>query len=272
MTSIAQNDKRLIMKFGSSCIKGASSFDKIAKHLLEEKNNYKNIVVVVSAMGDFTDQLISLAYQVHPEPPKREYDMMVSVGERISIALLTMALAKRGEEAISLTGSQSGIITSEDHSDAHIMEIRPIRILEAFKKYHFVIIAGFQGVSLNKEITTLGRGGSDTTAVGLAVALGASEVKFYKDVPGIADKDPKNHENVHYFDRLTYEQALKIIEGTKRAVIHPRALLLAQKNQIPLEVTSIAYRSRRTIIGDKYKTQVSRPIYERELPTYSTCI
>jgi len=258
------------MKFGSSCIKEPLSFDTIARHLLHQRENYNNIIVVVSAMGDLTDQLISLAHQVHPSPPRREYDMMVSVGERISIALLTMALAKIGEEAISFTGSQSGIITSEEHSDAHIVDIKPIRILEAFKRYRFVIVAGFQGVSLSKEITTLGRGGSDTTAVALAVGIKAMKVQFYKDVPGIADKDPKQYKNAHYFDELSYERALEIVQKTKRAIIHPRALLLAQKNQIPLEVTTIASCGSGTIIGAASKTQMSGAIYERELPAHTS--
>jgi aspartate kinase len=259
------------MKFGSSCIKSPTSFDLIAKHLLKQKNNYENIIVVVSAMGDLTDQLISLAHQVHPSPPRREYDMMVSVGERISIALLAMALAKLGEEAISFTGSQSGIITSEEHSDAHIVDIKPIRIFEAFKKYRFIIVAGFQGVSLSKEITTLGRGGSDTTAVALAIGIGANKVQFYKDVPGIANKDPNQYEDALYFPELNYEQALKIVQEGKKAVIHPRAVLLAQKNHIPLEVTSIAASHSKTLIRDKCNTQLSRVVYERELPTHSNC-
>jgi len=237
--SIPQSEKRLIMKFGSSCIEKPGSYDHIAAKLIEEATNYTHIIVVVSAMRDVTDQLISLAHKVHPEPPKREYDMMVSVGERISIALLAMALSKRGEEAISFTGSQSGIITTNTHSDAEIIAVKPSRILDAMKSHRFIIVAGFQGVSQQKEITTLGRGGSDTTAVALAASLQAEKLQFYKDVPGIADKDPSKHHDASYYQELSYKSALEIVQRSERAIIHPRALLLAEKEQIPLEIKSM---------------------------------
>ena len=153
-------------------------------------------------MANTTDQLFKLARNVHPNPPAREQDMLVSVGERISISLLAMALAYQGVEAVSFTGSQSGIITCEKHSDASIVDIRPKRIQKVLDEGKTAIIAGFQGVSQKGEITTLGRGGSDTSAVALAVGLGARCVEFYKDVPGIFEEDPKVQH--HYQTPVSY--------------------------------------------------------------------
>lgn len=194
-------------------------------------------VVVVSAMQGSTDQLLGLAREVHPNPPKREQDMLVSVGERISIALLAMALAKEGKEAVSFTGSQSGIITCENHSDAKIVAIRPRRLQEALILGKVAIVAGFQGMSLKGEITTLGRGGSDTSAVALAVAMGAEQVDFYKDVPGIFDSDPKKNESARLFSELSFDDALKLAkEGAK--VLHARSIELAKKNGVKLAIHS----------------------------------
>src|SRR3990167_4091169 len=167
----------LIMKFGGAAVETAQQFDQIASLILKKEKEYASIVAVVSAMGGMTDQLETLARQVHPNPPKREMDMLVSVGERVSIALLAMALAMVvcGDDprlAISFTGSQSGIITTNDHSDARILAVHPVRLIPHLRAKKVVIVAGFQGMSKEKEITTLGRGGSDTTAVALGVALG----------------------------------------------------------------------------------------------------
>lgn len=224
------------MKFGGASVATPEHFSRIAEIILHRMKEYSRVVVVVSAMGKTTDQLIDLAKQVHPEPPRREYDMLVSVGERISISLLAMALARRNCEAISFTGSQSGIITSDTHSEARILEVRPHRLLPCLEAGKIVIVAGFQGVSKKGEITTLGRGGSDTTAVALGVAFNA-KVEFYKDVPGIFSEDPKINSRAQVFPKLSFQEALSIVnKGAK--VLHPRSIYLAEKNNLPLHVLS----------------------------------
>lgn len=225
------------MKFGGASVATPKSFLKIAEIIIQRSLMHKKIVVVVSAMGNTTDQLLTLAKEVHPEPPKREQDMLVSVGERISIALLAMALERAGKEAVSFTGSQSGIITCENHAEARIVDVRPRRINEALEKGKVVIVAGFQGVSRSGEITTLGRGGSDTSAVALAVALRASEVEFYKDVPGIFDRDPKRDAGAKRLEKMGYGEALGLAQqGAK--VLHARSIELAEKNGVALKVFS----------------------------------
>lgn len=226
----------LVLKFGGASVARTEQFAEIAEIIVEKSKSHR-VVVVVSAMGDTTNQLLALAKEVHPQPPLREQDMLISVGERISIALLAMALHKKGKQAISFTGSQSGIITSHKHSEAEIVTVKPHRILKALEADKIVIVAGFQGVSIEGEITTLGRGGSDTTAVALAVALGASKVEFYKDVAGIYSEDPKKNPNATLFATLTFEEAIAIVErGAK--VLHSRCLRLAEKNGLPLHVLS----------------------------------
>lgn len=225
------------MKFGGASVEKPKSFLTIADIILERAKQHKEVAVVVSAMGNTTDELLELARNVHPNPPRREQDMLISVGERISISLLAMALSLKGKEAVSFTGSQSGIITCENHSDAKILDVRPNRLLPLLGKGQIAIVAGFQGVSRKGEITTLGRGGSDTSAVALAVALGAPEVEFYKDVPGIFDADPKKQANAHLLPDLSYEKALELARGGAK-VLHPRSIELAAKNGVRLSVLS----------------------------------
>ncbi|WP_068468335.1 aspartate kinase [Candidatus Protochlamydia phocaeensis] len=225
------------MKFGGAAVATPDQFSHIADLIIARHKIYSRLVIVVSAMGQTTNQLIELAKQVHPTPPQREYDMLISTGERISMALLAMALCHKNKEAVSFTGSQSGIITCANHSHAKIIDVRPYRLASCLEQGKIVIVAGFQGVSMQKEITTLGRGGSDTSAVALAIALGASQVEFFKDVPGIFDKDPKFYSEAEKFPHLTYERALDIVNrGAK--VLHARAIRLAAKNGLPLQVRS----------------------------------
>jgi aspartate kinase len=219
-------------------------------------------------MGDTTDQLISLAKQVNPDPPRREYDMLVSVGERISISLLAMALAAKNLQATSFTGSQSGIITCDKHSNARIVDVRPHRLIPILDAGSVVIVAGFQGVSRKGEITTLGRGGSDTSAVALAVALGAAKVEFYKDVPGIFTEDPKVVPQAPFLPMLSYEEALAIIrQGAK--VLQARSIELAHKNAVPLHVLSFMEAGRSeaigTLVGSLDSPRPNEPRYEEEL-------
>lgn len=233
---MSQERETVVLKFGGASVASAGQFAKIARIILNRSVSAQ-VVVVVSAMGDTTDQLFALAREVHPHPPLREQDMLVSVGERISIALLAMALDLYQKEAISLTGSQSGIITTSRHSDAAIIEVKPHRIKRALQEGKIVIVAGFQGVSQEGEITTLGRGGSDTTAVALGIALGASQVEFYKDVKGVYSADPKSDPEAVLFDKLSFEEAIAIAdEGAK--ILHPRCIQLAAKNYLPLHVRS----------------------------------
>ena len=241
------------MKFGGASVASHEQFAKIADIILE-KEEHARIVIVVSAMGDSTDQLLALARCVHPDPPPREQDMLISVGERISIALLAMALQLKGREAISFTGSQSGIITTSKHTEARITTVKPRRLLQSLNARKIAIVAGFQGVSLEGEITTLGRGGSDTTAVALAVALNASHVEFYKDVAGVYSEDPKRNPNAIRFPYLSYPEALSIMR--KGEVLHSRCIELAAKNSIPLHVLSFfnthaSAAHLRTIIGEE---------------------
>ncbi len=235
-----QEDKTLIMKFGGKSVCSSSCFPRLADLVIKRAQTYSRLVLVVSAMGDMTNQLISLAHQVNPQPPKREYDMLVSVGERISISLLAMALALKGKEAVSLTGSQSGILTCHNHSEAKIVDVKPHRLLSFLNLGKIVIVAGFQGMSmLEKEITTLGRGGSDTTAVALAAAIGAEKVEFYKDVAGVYSEDPKKNSQATHFPTLSFEEAEKVIRASGGQVLHLRALALAKKNRISLHIKSI---------------------------------
>lgn len=227
----------LVMKFGGASVATPESFLKIAEIVIQRSLLHKKIVVVVSAMGNTTDQLLELARKVHPTPPTREQDMLVSVGERISIALLAMALKRLGKEAVSFTGSQSGIITCENHSEARIVDVKPRRLCEALERGQVAIVAGFQGVSRKGEITTLGRGGSDTSAVALAVALHAKRVEFYKDVAGIFEADPKKVAGAKVLPTLSYEEALEIAKGGAK-VLHARSIELAAKNGIELSVLS----------------------------------
>lgn len=256
--------KTLIMKFGGAAVATPKHFSDIAKIIINRRQHYQRVVVVVSAMGKTTDELIQLAKDVNPHPPQREYDMLISVGERISMSLLAMALCLENQDAVSFTGSQSGIITCQNHSNAQIIDVRPERVLERLNAGKIVIVAGFQGVSRSKEITTLGRGGSDTSAVALGVALKAEKVEFFKDVPGIFDQDPKQFPGALPYDYLTYEAALGIVKQGAR-VLHSRAIHLAAKNGLPLQVRSFVSDSlhlQGTMIYDDHPEKEKRPIYE----------
>lgn len=255
--------KTLVMKFGGAAVATIDHFPAIAEIIISRLQHYSRLIVVVSAMGKTTDELIALAHQVHPHPPQREYDMLISVGERISMSLLAMALLHKRHEAMSFTGSQSGIITSNHHANAQIIDVRPHRLDACLEQSKIAIVAGFQGVSLDKEITTLGRGGSDTTAVALATAYGAS-VEFYKDVPGVFDSDPKQVMDAFQHPHLTYQAAMDIVsKGAK--ILHSRAIALAQANAIQLHVKSFKQEHQRhsgTLIYDPGCTPPASPIYE----------
>lgn len=237
----------IIKKFGGSVITSPKSFHEIAKKIVEDPARQ---VIVVSAMRGMTDELLGLAHKVHEDPPKREVDMLISVGERISISLLAMALAAKGVEAVSFTGSQMGIMTTNEHRNAKILEVRPKRVHEALLKGQVVIAAGFQGMSFDREITTLGRGGSDTTAVALGAALNAEAIHFYKDVGGIFSEDPSKSPEAEHHTHLDYDQALEVVQRTGE-ILHPEALVLAKKKGLPLQILSMQSWNDCTHIGHR---------------------
>ncbi len=255
-------DRTLVMKFGGAAVANAEQFGRIARIILERAKEYRRIAVVVSAMGRTTDELLELARSVHPQPPRREQDMLISVGERVSVALLAMALDRLGKEAISFTGSQSGVITTAEHTEARIVDVRPRRLLKPLEEGKIVLVAGFQGVSVDGEITTLGRGGSDTSAVAIALALGAERVEFYKDVPGICERDPKLDPEAQVLKEIVYEKAIELAKGGAK-VLHLRALLLAQKNGLELRVLPFADPEAHgtRILG----ARTAVPVYELEV-------
>ena len=227
----------LVMKFGGASVATPEQFSHVADLVISRAEHYERVIVVVSAMGSTTNELDALARKVNPNPPTREYDMLVTVGERISMALLAMALEGKGRRAVSFTGSQAGVITCAGHTNAKIIDVRPKRLLPYLKKGYVVIIAGFQGVSAEGEITTLGRGGTDTTAVALGIALDADKIEFYKDVPGIFAEDPKSNPQAQFHQQISYAEAF-VLTSKGAKVLHPRSILLAQRNHLALHVRS----------------------------------
>jgi aspartate kinase len=257
------------MKFGGAALQDIDHLKKSCDIIQKRKEQGYQVVVVVSAMGKTTDELISKAHAVHSAPSKRELDMLISAGERMSMALVAIELDSRGISAMSFTGSQAGIVTDHHHLEAKILDVKPFRIEDSIKKNILPVIAGFQGVSFNKEITTLGRGGSDTTAVALAIALRAEVVEFYKDVCGIYTNDPKKDEKAQLIDFLNYDEALAVIEKSGSKLIHPRAIKMAKKNLLPLFIQSfekenLPQNQNGSWIGKDCKMQAHEPIFEGE--------
>ncbi|MEW6057774.1 MAG: aspartate kinase [Bdellovibrionota bacterium] len=225
----------VVQKYGGSSVGTPEKIKQAASRIATLHKTGKKIVVVVSAMGDTTDELVELASKVSPRPHERELDMLLTAGERISVALLSMALRDQGHEAISFTGSQAGIITDESHTRARILEIRPVRVQEELGRGKIVLVAGFQGVSRTKEITTLGRGGSDTTAVALGVALGADQCEVYTDVPGIFSADPRKLPGAKRYSQLPLDLVFEMgVRGAQ--VMHPRSIEIARERRFPLYV------------------------------------
>lgn len=225
----------LVQKFGGSSVAEPAKIKAVAAFIKDSLKSHEKICVVVSAMGNTTNDLISLAKNVANSPQKRELDMLISCGERSSMALLAMALIDIGVKAISLTGSQSGIITDDTHNGAEIIEIRPNRVFDAFVHHQVVIIAGFQGISLNKEITTLKRGGSDTTAVAMAAALKAKACEIYSDVPGVMDIDPNVYPDAKLLPTLRFDHMESLALYGAR-ILALDAIRLAQKWAITLRI------------------------------------
>jgi aspartate kinase len=239
----------VVQKYGGSSVADAEGIKRVAKRIVATKQAGNQVVVAVSAMGDTTDELIVLANQVSPAPPGRELDMLLTSGERISMALLAMAIATLGMEARSFTGSQAGVITDDVHGRARIIDVTPGRISSALAEGAIPIVAGFQGVSqTTKDITTLGRGGTDTTAVALAAALSADVCEIYTDVDGVFTEDPRVVRGARRIPRITYEEMLEMAAcGAK--VLVPRCVEYARRYNIPIHV--------RSSFSDKIGTWVS---------------
>lgn len=226
------------MKFGGSSVADAASILRVAKRIVDAKNAGNQVVVVVSAMGDTTDDLLDLAKEVSPNPPGRELDMLLTAGERISMAVLAMAISDLGVEARSYTGSQAGLITDSTHGKARIVDVTPGRIKEALADGAIPIIAGFQGVAHDtKDITTLGRGGSDLTAVAIAAALNADVCEIYTDVDGIFSADPRFAPKARQVPRITYDEMMELAAAGAK-VLHLRCVEYAKRFDLPIHVRS----------------------------------
>ncbi|WP_132992425.1 aspartate kinase [Gordonia zhaorongruii] len=228
----------VVQKYGGSSVGDAERIRKVAERIVETKRAGNDVVVVVSAMGDTTDELLDLAEQVTDDPPVREMDMLLTSGERISNALVAMAIESLGEEAQSFTGSQAGVITTSSHGKAKIIDVTPGRVRGALDDGKIVLVAGFQGVSQDtKDVTTLGRGGSDTTAVALAAALEADVCEIYTDVDGIYTSDPRIVSNARRLDKVSFEEMLELAAcGAK--VLMLRCVEYARAYNVPVHVRS----------------------------------
>ncbi|MBN2209278.1 MAG: aspartate kinase [Candidatus Coatesbacteria bacterium] len=227
----------LVQKYGGKCVASPALIKQVAKKVIEARRDGHSVLVVMSAMGRKTDELIALAHEVSNRPSPRELDMLITVGERISISLLSMAISDLGFDSISFTGSQSGIITTSHHNSARIVDVRPERIIKSLNEGKIVIVAGFQGVSVQKEITTLGRGGSDLTAVVLAHALHAESCQLRKNVPGVMTADPSVIHGARLLDTMSPDKLLELA-CAGASVIHRRAARFVRRKGVSVLICS----------------------------------
>jgi aspartate kinase len=251
----------IVQKYGGSSVADAESIKRVAKRIVETRKAGNEVVVVVSAMGDTTDELLDLASEVTPLASGRELDMLLTAGERISMALLAMAIKSLGQEARSYTGSQAGITTDSKHGSARIVDVSPKRVREALDAGAVAIVAGFQGFSrLTGDITTLGRGGSDTTAVALAAALGAEVCEIYTDVDGVFTADPRVVSAAHKIDRITSEEMLELAAAGAK-VLYIRAVEYARRHGVVLHVRSSFNNNEGTLVVNRNEGEnVEEPI------------
>jgi aspartate kinase len=251
-----RNDATIVQKYGGACLATPEKIRAVAGNLADLYRRGHRIVVIVSAMGTTTDELIRMAYQVSRQPNRRELDMLLTTGERISMSLMSMALSDFGVPAISFTGSQAGVMTDESHSSARILDVRPIRVREELDRGRIVVLAGFQGVNpVTKEITTLGRGGSDTTAVAMAAALQAGCCEIIKEVDGVCTADPRIVANSKSLRQLDFASLSEMcFWGAK--VLHFRSVELAQSQNVPLVIKKWG--------GDECSTQVVKEVVGME--------
>jgi aspartate kinase len=247
-----RDNPTIVQKFGGACLATPARIRAVASSLADLHRRGHRVVAIVSAMGKTTDELVEMAYQVSPNPNRRELDMLLSTGERISMSLMSMALTDIGAPAISFTGSQAGVLTDESHSSARILDVRPIRVREELDRGRIVVLAGFQGVNpVTKEVTTLGRGGSDTTAVAMAAALRAECCEIVKEVDGVCSADPRIVANSKPLRQVDFASLSEMcFWGAK--VLHFRSVELAQSQNVPLVVKQIG--------GAKHSTKVTREV------------
>ena len=237
----------IVQKYGGSSVADVDKLRKIAGLIAGIKGQNFDIAVVVSAMGKTTDELVRMAREIASKPPRREMDMLLSTGERITMSLLSMALHERDLRAVSLTGSQAGIITNDRHNDAQVIEVRPFRVQDEMAKGKVVIIGGFQGVSYKRDITTLGRGGSDTTAVALAAALDAERCEIYSDVDGVYSADPSLASQARHLPELSYP-VMQEMSTAGAKVLHSQAVQFAKEKNIAIYARSAFEPGRETVI------------------------
>ncbi|GAA3669505.1 aspartate kinase [Arthrobacter ginkgonis] len=254
----------IVQKFGGSSVSDAEGIKRVARRIIDTKAAGNDVVVVVSAMGDTTDELLDLAAQLTDDAPAREMDMLLSAGERISMALLAMAIDGLGEKAVSFTGSQAGMITDAIHGKARIIDVSPQRVRRAIDRGYVAIVAGFQG--MNKEsndVTTMGRGGSDTTAVALAAALGADSCEIYTDVDGVYTADPRVVASAQKIDKISSEEMLELAASGAK-ILHLRCVEYARRFGVPLHVRSSFSTNEGTWVlpspDDQIKIQEGEPL------------
>jgi aspartate kinase len=257
----------IVQKYGGSSLSDIDKLKKVASLIAEAKKIGNEVVVVVSAMGKTTNQLIELANSISQNPEKRELDMLLSTGERTTMALLCIALHNLGFKAVSLTGSQSGIITNDRHNDATVIEVRPFRVQDEIAKGNIVVIGGFQGVSYKRDITTLGRGGSDTSAVALAAALNADRCEIYSDVDGVYTTDPNIIKEAKHLPELSYEQVQEMAEAGAK-VLNAQAVQFAKKSKIAIYARSTFDAEKETVVREFMpvdKPSVIAVVHETEI-------
>lgn len=242
-------DKIVVQKYGGTSVGSTDKIKRIAKNIIDCKKAGSSVVVVVSAMGDTTNKLIDKAYEINEQPPSRELDMLLATGEQVSISLLAMAIKSLGHDVISLTGGQCGIITDNNHKKAKITKINTDRIVEELHNDKIVIVAGFQGVNDFNDITTLGRGGSDTTAVALAASLEAESCEIYTDVKGVYTTDPRKVKSASLIDTISYDEMLELA-SLGSTVLHPRSVELARKYSVKLYVKSSFALNKGTLVTE----------------------
>ena len=257
----------IVQKFGGSSVADIEKINKIAAMVAEVKNQGHDVVVVVSAMGKTTNQLIEMAHNITQNPEKREMDMLLSTGERITMSLLCIALNNIGIDAVSLTGSQAGIITNDRHNDARVIEVRPFRVQDEIASGKVVVVGGFQGVSYKKDITTLGRGGSDTSAVALAAALNAERCEIYSDIDGVYSTDPAVVKDAKHLPEISYQLMQEMAQAGAK-VLNAEAVQFAKDANIAIYARSTFSKERETIVRKLAPGQilgVKAVVYEKDL-------
>jgi len=251
--------KIIVQKYGGTSVGSVEKIQKVADRIIANKEKGYKVVVIVSAMGDFTDDLISLAKQIDPCPAGREYDALLATGESISSSLLAMTLIKKNHEAISLTGWQAGVYTESSHNKAKILDVKPARILSELQNNKIVIVNGFQGINSDDDITTIGRGGSDTSAVTIAAALKADFCEIYTDVDGVYTANPNLIKNAKKHDVIDYDEMLELASlGTQ--VLHPRAVEGAKAYGVVLVVRNSYNFNEGTIVKEVSRMEIKNPV------------